>query len=303
MFGSWFNNDQLRRFLIAFGSLFTNMEIHRSDANGVETQRLTVPLDYAPKERWLARLEQDPTLQKGVGITVPRMSYIMTAIAYDQSRKLNTLNNLRFPSATQRALARLYVGVPYLLSLDLSILTKTQEDGLQLLEQILPYFTPDLTFRLVTLPDLGVVDQIPLTLAGVHESDNYDADWMMRRMIVWTLTFTMPVNFYGIVKSQGRIEEVIVDMYNSTLDNILVPTIIATETWDVFTLEDDTGHLMDESTSNAYLTTGRVARIDVVATNPEQDIDTVPISSVTTVTESDTGDLRRDSTTGIDELI
>ena len=285
MFNTFYSHNQLRRFLIAFGSLFNTIQVRRSDITGKEIQRIVVPIEYAPKDKWLVRLEQDPALQKSVAITVPRMSYEMINITYDSTRKLNSLNTLRFPSAGHAQLARLWVGVPYTIGIDLNILSKSQADGTQIVEQILPYFSPDLTFRLLTIPELNNIDQIPLTLISVKELDNYDGSFNVRRSIIWTLTFDMKVNFYGAIRDQSHIQEVIVDIFNSPLADILDPPItMSTEDYQELITEDGTGHLMDEDTPDAYLTRGPVAEIDVVATNPDQDPN-APILSTTTITE------------------
>lgn len=297
MFGVHFNHNQLRRALLAFGSFFTNIELRRTDGSGNEVQRLIVPLEYGPKERWLVRLKQDPDFVRSVGLVVPRMSYEITNISYDPARKMNSLHEMRFPTPAQQRLARLYVGVPYTLGIDLSILVKTQADGLQILEQILPYFTPDITFRLKPLaPQLPLEDQIPLTLVGTSETDNYEGDFEHRRAIIWTLSFTMKLNFYGPKKEQNRIDEVVVDIYNSPLLDLLdPPETLGQENGGNFVMEDGSGNLMDESTADTYTDTGRVARIDAVPNNPNQDPFERPVAANTTITES-SGDVKRTRT-------
>jgi hypothetical protein len=216
MFGTFYNHHQIRRFLLAFGSFFDKLEVRRTDAAGKEIQRLVVPIEYADKERWFSRLASDPEFLRGVSGVSPRMAYNITSIAYDPARKLNSLNNLSFLTTTTdlgNSLYRMYVGVPYTLTFDLHLLSKTQQDGLQVLEQILPYFTPDLTFTIQTIPELQVIDQVPLTLLSLSESDSFDGDMTHRRQIVWTLTFAMKVFFYGPVRNQRRIEQVQVDIF------------------------------------------------------------------------------------------
>lgn len=295
MFGTWYNHHQFRRFIVAFGSFFNSMEVRREDATGTEVQRLIVPLEYAPKERWFQRLAQDPEFLRGVGMITPRMSYEMTGITYDGSRKLNSLNSYGFPNDISGHLTRLYVGVPYVLTFELFILAKLQQDGLQVVEQILPYFTPDLTFTMQTVPDIGIVDQVPLVLQSISENDNFDGDFEHRRQIVWTLTFGMKVFIYGPTRAQGRIEEVIVDLYNAPYADLQTdPNALMTEDGNLFTLEDGSGHIVLESTPDSYLTRGRVARVDTVATDPAQDPSQL-IESTTTITEYDS-DVRRSMT-------
>ena len=222
----FFTHHALRRYLLAFGSLFDDMTVVREDASGVEQQRLVVPIDYGPKERWLYRLTQDPDFTRSVGQVVPRISYEMTGIAYDTTRKLNTLDKLTTASDQERKRARLWVGVPYTLTIELTILTKLQQDGMQLVEQILPYFTPDYSLALRPVAEFpALIDTIPVSLQSVSHSDNYEETFETRRVILWTLDFSMKVYFYGPVRHKKRIEEVFVNLYNSTEDDLRSPLV------------------------------------------------------------------------------
>lgn len=241
------------------------MTITREDEDGKEAFRQQVPLQYGPKERWLTHLVQDPDYTKGVGQVVPRMSYEMKDIAYDPSRKINNLDALKFSSATAHRTAKLYVGVPYTLTIQLSILVKLQQDGMQIVEQILPFFTPDYTIALRpvdTIPEL--VDQVPVVLQNVTQTDNYEDDFIKRRVIIWTLDFGMKVFFYGPTKDSKRIEEVIVNLYNSPYLDLSAP--------------------VEDALPKAV--------IDVKADPPTQNvtINTTSITSNTTITEYLTAD-------------
>jgi len=219
-----FKHLLLRRYLLAFGSLFDSITITRENETGAETYRQQVPLEYGPKERWLTRLTEDPEFLRGVAQVVPRISYELSNISYDTTRKLNTLNNLKFASNEEHKLAKLYVGVPYTLTISLSILTKLQQDGMQIVEQILPFFTPDYTIAVRPLANYSdLVDIVPITLQSVSHSDNYEGDFITRRAIIWTLDFSMKVFFYGPVKDSKRIEEVIVNLYNSPYEDLSAP--------------------------------------------------------------------------------
>lgn len=219
-----FKHLHMRRYLLAFGSLFDQMTITRENEDGKEEFRQEVPLEYGPKERWLTHITQDPDYTKGVSIVVPRMSYEMISLTYDPTRKFNTLDKLKFTSNESHKLAKVYVGVPYTMTIRLSILVKLQQDGMQIVEQILPFFTPDYTIALRPLdnyPDL--IDQVPIVLQNVMHTDNYEDDFLKRRAIIWTLDFTMKVFFYGPIKDAKRIEEVIVNLYNSSYDDLTAP--------------------------------------------------------------------------------
>lgn len=271
MFNTYFYHGQLRRYIVAFGSIFNKVDIRRTDTTGAEVQRIRVPLDYGPKERWLTRLVQDPDFLLSTQILVPRMAYEMPTFTYDSSRKLNTLGDLRFASTAQNRLARLYVGVPYKLGFTLSCLVKHQTDGFQIAEQIIPFFTPDFTFAMKTLPELGLVDQVPMSLVDFTAEDNYEGDFEHRRNILWTFKFQMHVFFYGPVRDSKRITEVDLDLYNTPFDADLGdPIDLVTETAELFTTEDGTGHVLSEETPETYLSVGRVARVTAVA-DPNQE--------------------------------
>ena len=298
----FFDHQQIRRYLLAFGSLFDNIFVVRYDINGKETQRLNVPIEYGPKEKWLLHIIQDPDFLQSVAITVPRLSYELTSVAYDGNRKLASLNQLRFPNTEQNKLARTYIGVPYILNFNLSALVKFQTDGFQIVEQILPYFTPDLTFVVNNVPELGIADQIPLTLTGVSEQDNYEGDFEKRRIIIWSMDFSMKVYFYGPNKSQGRIEEVIVDVYNSPIGSLNEPPeYFTTQNNALLTNETGEGLLATEDTANAYVTTGRVARIDAIADPLDQQTNPPDVHAKTTLTDY-SGDVKRSRTLTDEEL-
>ena len=220
-----FKHLLLRRYLLSFGSLFDNITLTREDTAGDEVYRQIVPIEYGPKERWLTRLTQDPDLKRGVGQVVPRLSYEMSAIAYDTTRKLNTLGKLTYAGASSSDnQGRLYVGTPYTLNIGLSVLTKLQQDGMQIVEQILPYFTPDYTIAVEPLANYPtLVDVVPIVLQSISQTDNYEGSFETRRVIVWDLEFAMQVYFYGPVKDKARIKKVIVDLYNSSSDDLSAP--------------------------------------------------------------------------------
>jgi len=219
-----FKHLLLRRYLLSFGSLFDNITLTREDAAGDEVYRQIVPIEYGPKERWLTRLTQDPDLKRGVGQVVPRLSYEMSSIAYDTARKLNSLEKLTYAASSSDNRGRLYVGTPYTLSIGLSVLTKLQQDGMQIVEQILPYFTPDYTIAIEPLANYPtLVDVVPIVLQSVSQTDNYEGSFETRRVIVWDLEFSMKVYFYGPIKDKARIKKVIVDLYNSNSDDLSAP--------------------------------------------------------------------------------
>lgn len=303
MFGTYYNHQQFRRFLVAFGQLFDNIQVLRKDNTDTEVQRFVVPIDYGPKERWFQRLAQDPDFTKGVNIVVPRMTYEMTGMSYASDRKLNSLNSLAYAGTDSGHLARMFVGTPYTMNFELNILSKNAQDGLQIIEQIIPYFTPDLCFKLQTLPELNIVDLVPVNLVSLTETDNGEGEPLHRRLIVWTLVFAMKVYFYGPIRQKSRIQEVIVDLYTAPLGDLATPPeVLALENDDLFELEDGSGHLVAEDTANTYLTVGRVARIDTLA-SPNQDVTANPVTATTTITETSNGEDVKRTLTFPDEVL
>ena len=216
MFGTYFNHSQMRRYIVAFGSLFSDIQVRRVDASGVEQQRLVVPIEYGPKEKWFTRSVEDPDFKVGIEAVLPRMAYELPTIHYDGSRHPNRNNSLIFRAPDDTVLTRMYIGVPYNLDFTLSILVKNAQDGLQIVEQILPYFSPDLVFAMVPVPAFGLTETIPLTLTSVNESDDYEGEFAKRRTILWNLNFTMKAWFYGPKRDSKKILNTEVNIINVT---------------------------------------------------------------------------------------
>ena len=205
--GSIFYHGIIRKTIVGFGRLFSDIYIDRKEGGSVDgttVQRLQVPLAYAPKEKWLVRLEQDPTLENHVYTVLPRMSFEITGYAYDPSRKLNRLQKITCGSGID-SMSYTYTPVPYNIDISLYVLTKTQEDGLQIIEQILPTFTPEYTLGIKVVDDMNIVQDTPVILNSVSVQDDYDGDFQMRRSVIHTLNFTLKTNLFGPVSGQGVI--------------------------------------------------------------------------------------------------
>ena len=198
MFGSTFSHDILRKYVILFGTLFNNIYINRHDNTGKTIQTLKVPLSYGPKEKYLARLEGNPDLDNKIAMTVPRIAFEMTSFQYDSERKLNTLNRKVKDNKYQ------YQPVPYNITFQLSILVKNADDGTKIVEQILPYFTPEWTASVHLIPDMEDDPwDIPIILNSVSSEDTYEGNFETRRAIIWTLDFTLKGYVFGPSKRIG----------------------------------------------------------------------------------------------------
>jgi hypothetical protein len=217
-----FYHGIIRKCIVGFGTLFSDIYIDRKQGdsvNGETYQRLQVPLAYAPKEKWLVRLDQDPNLEQHTYTTLPRMSFEIIGYNYDPSRKVNRMQQLKCGDGTG-SVSTMYSPVPYNLDLSLYILTKTQEDGLQIIEQILPTFTPEYTLSINVVPDMNVKIDVPIILNSVSVSDEYDGDFQTRRFVTHSLSFQMKVNLFGAIAGQSVIETV---NANVGLNDITIP--------------------------------------------------------------------------------
>jgi hypothetical protein len=209
MFGRTWNHDSLRKYIIVFGTVFNDIYINRLSATDEVLQTLKVPLTYGPKDKVLARLDQNPQMTNQVGIVLPRISFEMTTLEYDPTRKLNTLNKLTKQSATAGTddeVKYQYQPVPYDMQFEMNILVKNAEDGTRIVEQIVPYFTPDFTVSVNVVPEVDSARDIPIILNSITSQDEYEGSFEQRRALIWTLSFTMKGWLYGPTKKSKLIK-------------------------------------------------------------------------------------------------
>lgn len=206
-----------RKAIIAFGNIFNNIFIERRNAAGTVVQRFKVPLAYAPRQKMIARIEQQPNLDdERVQVILPRMSFEIMGLQYDPARKISPIqSNRAILSNDPNKLQAQYAPTPYNISMNLYVYVKNQDDGLQIVEQILPYFNPDYNLSLKAIPQLNIQNDLPIILDSVTYQDEYEGDFAVRRAIVWTLAYTLKINYYGPVQKTGIIRKVNVDMFNN----------------------------------------------------------------------------------------
>ena len=198
--------------VVGFGTLFNSLEVQRTDSSDEVTEVINIPLSYGPKDKMLTRISADPSLNPKVALTVPRMGFELTSMTYDGTRKLNTMNRNVKKGTT--GLKKQFNGVPYNWEFSLYIFVKNAEDGTQILEQILPFFTPDFTFSMTLISSMSIKHDIPLILNSVTSEDTYEGDFATRRSIIWTLSFTMKGFLYpNIVDNAKVITDVTVDTH------------------------------------------------------------------------------------------
>lgn len=219
MFGNRFYHETTRRYVAVFGTLFNDIQITRKDNSNQSVQTMLVPINYAPMEKLLARLEQDPELSSPA-ITLPRMSFEITGMQYNPERKLTSLTRESRISPDPNVLRKMYTPAPYDIQFQLNIMTKYNEDGTKILEQIVPFFKPDVTVSARLIDQLDIYVDIPIVLNSVSFEDTYEADFQERRALIWTLEFTLKGFFFGPVLEKKNIKFVEANLYDKFEDTI-----------------------------------------------------------------------------------
>jgi len=216
MLGTYYYHEIVRKTIISFGTLFNEIFIRHKDSGGNTYSEMKVPLAYGPSQKFLARLEQQADLNKPIAITLPRMSFEMTSIQYDSSRKLGVTQTFKASDGTN--LKKVFMPVPYNIGFELNILAKLNDDALQIIEQILPYFQPSFNLTLDLVSSIGEKRDIPIVLDSMNFQDDYEGDFSTRRALIYTLGFTAKTYLFGPVpsSSSGIIKKVQVDIAADT---------------------------------------------------------------------------------------
>lgn len=207
MLGTHFYHSHIRKTVSVFGTIFNNISVQRIDSAGNVVNNTKVPLSYGPKQKFLARLFEEPDLNAPeVALRLPRMSFELTGMQYDTTAKLNKMNTLAKPNIHGQNTVR--NPVPYIMDFQLNVYAKNQDDALQIVEQIIPYFNPEYIVTIKEIPSLDIIRDIPIVLQSVTYSDDYEGDFSSRRILIYTLDFTMKTFFYGpITQNQGVIKD------------------------------------------------------------------------------------------------
>jgi len=217
MLGDYFYHATTRKLISVFGTLFNDIEIQKKDTNGKVLNTIRVPLAYGPKEKFLARLDQQSDISENqIAIKLPRLSFEITGFSYDSNTKQNKYNRIAHTNTagTNRANIRTYA--PYRLNIDLNILANKSDDALQILEQIVPYFQPDYNVTIKSLGDLdNVKDDVSITLQSVSPAEEYEGDFLSRKAVLYTLGFELKARYYGPVTNTAQIKTAIVN-FNDT---------------------------------------------------------------------------------------
>ena len=207
MLGATFFHDTIRKYVILFGTLFNSIYINRTNSAGETVQTMKVPLAYGPKEKFIVRNTQDPNLNKPVQIQLPRMGFEIRDIKYSPNRKLQTVQkNFKVLTNEPNKLQYQYVPVPYDITFNLYVMTRFAEDGSRIVEQILPFFTPDWTSTVNLIPSMNIAMDIPIVLDNVTLNDSYEGKIGEDRVIIWTLAFTLKGYIFGPIKKSKVIK-------------------------------------------------------------------------------------------------
>jgi hypothetical protein len=217
MLGKYYYHEIIKRTIVAFGTLFNNIHIKHQDSAGADVSLIKVPIAYGPIQKFLARLEEKPDLRNRVAITLPRMAFEMTDIQYDASRKVSTVQKFQATKSNGDPV-QVYMPAPYNIGIQLSIITKYQDDMLQILEQILPYFQPQFNLTVNLVNSIGEKRDIPVTLNNITMQDDYEGDYSTRRSLIYTLNFTAKTALFGPINegTSSIIKKVQVDYYTDT---------------------------------------------------------------------------------------
>ena len=195
----YFYNEILRRTIIAFGTLFNGITVKQTDST------IRVPLAYGPTQKFLARLEQSPDLNKSTAITLPRMSFEFTGLTYDPSRKVTTTQTFTVKDPNDgKESKKSYMPVPYNMQFELSVMCKLNDDALQIVEQILPYFQPAYNVSVELVESIKEKRDIPIILENITMQDDYEGDFTSRRVLLYTLRFTAKTYMFGPVTSATK---------------------------------------------------------------------------------------------------
>lgn len=214
MFNTYFYHKRIRKCVALFGSMFNDIYILRKNADSTGYSTIKVPLSYAPKRKYLERLLENPDLDTDskVAIKLPRMSFEIISLNYDPSRQLSKVN--KYSVVTSNSLkTKFYSPTPYIVSFQLNIYTKNQDDALQVVEQIIPYFNPQYTLTIKPVDEYPTItEDVPIILQSVTFTDDYEGALEARRSIIYTLDFEMKINFYGPINTGEIIRQIDINL-------------------------------------------------------------------------------------------
>ena len=216
MFGNHFYHSTMRKAVAVFGTIFNNINVIRTKADGTVLNQIKVPLSYGPKQKFLARLDTSSGADASMAMKLPRMAFEIASLELDSTQKLgkrNTITESHASDVTKKKTIKHQVA--YNINVTLFVMAKNQDDGLQVVEQILPYFQPEYTVTISPVAGFAYKQDVPIILTGVNISDDYEGDMITRRALIYQLDFTMKMKFFGPLGNQGVIRSVNIDLNGS----------------------------------------------------------------------------------------
>ena len=214
MLGITYYHETIRKYVAVFGTLFNDINIQRRNSAGVITEQIKVPIEYSAKDKMLLHMRRMTTTDASVMTTLPRMGFVLTGVAYDGTRKLNTLGQVYAANtaASSSTLLKQYNPVPYNFDFELTAAVDNAEDGAQIFEQIVPFFTPEFTVSVNLVPSMNIKPDVTIILNGTTTEDSYEGDFTAIRQIIWSFTFQLKGYIYPDVKSGSVTKSVIVNL-------------------------------------------------------------------------------------------
>ena len=217
MLGTYFYHEIIRKTIISFGTLFNDIYIRHTKSDGSVLDETKVGLSYGPMQKFLAKIQEQEQLSKSIAITLPRMSFEMTGIQYDSTRKTGITQTFK-ANDTDGKTKKVFMPVPYNIQFELNIFSKLNDDALQIIEQIFPYFQPSFNLTVDLVSSIGEKRDIPIILDSIDFQDDYEGSFQTRRALIYTLRFTAKTYLFGPVaeSSEGLIRKVQADLYSDT---------------------------------------------------------------------------------------
>jgi len=216
MLGTYFYHEILRKTIIGFGTLFNNINIRHLKNDGTVLDETKVGLSYGPMQKFLTKIQEQSNLDKSIALTLPRMSFEMTGMQYDSTRKTGITQTFKAVDGTN--MKKVFMPVPYNITFELNIFSKLNDDSLQIIEQILPFFQPSFNLTVDLVSSIGEKRDIPIILDSIDFQDDYEGSFQTRRAIIHTLRFTAKTYLFGPIAdtSDGLIRKVQADVYSDT---------------------------------------------------------------------------------------
>ncbi len=228
MFGQFHYHSAIRKYIIMFGNMFNDIDVVRFNNSGESTQQIRVPIAYGPKEKYLVKLRSDPDARREIAMVLPRLAFEMQQMTYSPERVMNRQNKQIGKGGGNNTLRQTWTPAPYDIEMVLYAMFANNEDAVQVVEQILPYFRPEWTNSVKIVPELNTYVDVPTILTGMTIEDSYDGDFESRRAIIYTFNFTVKGYIYGPVTNRGIIRRTLINQFiptsNTATGNVIVST-------------------------------------------------------------------------------